>query len=142
YQCLYLRYRSLENWQEYQDILRCNPKFYGEPRYDCVVINTERVSFARIYALFSCETPSKTRHDIALIRKFQTSSWKPKTVWDGCRILEEKIFDFVFIKYLIRGCHMVPAFEKSGKIFYLNDLVDGDAFLRFFLDDRLSQTAV
>ncbi|KIJ43728.1 hypothetical protein M422DRAFT_169582, partial [Sphaerobolus stellatus SS14] len=142
YQCLYLRYRSLENWQEYQDILRCNPKFYGEPRYDCVVINTERVSFARIYALFSCETPSKTRHDIALIRKFQTSSWKPKTVWDGCRILEEKFFDFVFIKYLIRGCHMVPAFEKSGKIFYLNDLVDGDAFLRFFLDDRLSQTAV
>ncbi|KIJ28337.1 hypothetical protein M422DRAFT_270406 [Sphaerobolus stellatus SS14] len=142
YQCLYLRYRSLENWQEYQDILRCNLKFYGEPRYDCVVINTERVSFARIYALFSCETPSKTRHDIALIRKFQTSSWKAKTVWDGCRILEEKQFDFVFIKYLIRGCHMVPAFEKSGKIFYLNDLVDGDAFLRFFLDDRLSQTAV
>ncbi|KIJ29756.1 hypothetical protein M422DRAFT_188008, partial [Sphaerobolus stellatus SS14] len=27
YQCLYLRYRSLENWQEKQDILRCNAEF-------------------------------------------------------------------------------------------------------------------
>ncbi|KIJ46186.1 hypothetical protein M422DRAFT_165419, partial [Sphaerobolus stellatus SS14] len=64
----------LENWQEYQDILQCNPKFYDEPRYDCVVTNTEHVSFVHIYALFSCETSSKTRHDIALIRKFQTCS--------------------------------------------------------------------
>jgi len=28
YQCLYLRYRSLEDWVEKQDILRCNPKIY------------------------------------------------------------------------------------------------------------------
>ncbi|KIJ31220.1 hypothetical protein M422DRAFT_267173 [Sphaerobolus stellatus SS14] len=142
YQCIYLHYRSFENWQEHRDILRCNPNFYDKPRYDCVVINTKPISFARIYGLFSCETPSKTRHDIALIGKFQTSSWKPKTRWDGCRIFEEKHSDFVFIKYLIRGCHMVPTFEKSGKVYYLNDLVDGDAFLRFFLADRLSQTEV
>ncbi|KIJ33594.1 hypothetical protein M422DRAFT_264356 [Sphaerobolus stellatus SS14] len=81
YQCIHIRYRSLENWQENQDILRCNPKFYGECRYDCVVINTEPISFGHIYGLFTCETPSKTRHDIALIGKFEATKWKPKTRW-------------------------------------------------------------
>ncbi|KIJ53054.1 hypothetical protein M422DRAFT_243026 [Sphaerobolus stellatus SS14] len=47
---------------------------------------------------------------------------------NGCRILEKKI-ESVFIKYLIRGCHTVPAFEKLGKTYYLDDLVDEKAFL-------------
>ncbi|KIJ48583.1 hypothetical protein M422DRAFT_162395 [Sphaerobolus stellatus SS14] len=140
YQCIYLRYRSLENWEEKQDILRCNPDFYNKPRHDCIVINTDPISFGRIYALFSCQSPSKTRHDIALIGKFQATKWKPKTRWDGCKVFEEKGYDFVLIKYFIRGCHMVPAFENSGKVYYLNDLVDGDAFLLFFLEERLSQS--
>ncbi|KIJ35457.1 hypothetical protein M422DRAFT_180706 [Sphaerobolus stellatus SS14] len=140
YQCIYLHYRSLENWQEIRDILRCNPNFYSNPRYDCVIINTQPISFARLYALFSCQGPSKIKHYIALIGKFRATKWKPKTVWDGCRVFEEKEYDFVLLKYLIRGCHMIPAFEKSGKMFYLNDLVDGDAFIRFFLGERLSQS--
>ncbi|KIJ49008.1 hypothetical protein M422DRAFT_246784, partial [Sphaerobolus stellatus SS14] len=32
YQCLYLRYRSIEDWQEKQDVLRCNQDFHGQPR--------------------------------------------------------------------------------------------------------------
>ncbi|KIJ31648.1 hypothetical protein M422DRAFT_266678 [Sphaerobolus stellatus SS14] len=59
YQCLYLRYRSLENWQEKQDILRCNAEFHGQPRYDCVLINTNPVTYGRIRALFSCFGPGK-----------------------------------------------------------------------------------
>ncbi|KIJ35550.1 hypothetical protein M422DRAFT_180561, partial [Sphaerobolus stellatus SS14] len=101
-----------ENWQEYQHILRYNPKFYDKPRYDCVVINTDHVSFAYIYAL-------------------QAGSWKPKVVWDNCRISEKKSFNFVSINYLIQGCHTLPVFEKSGKIYYMSDLADGDAFCDF-----------
>ncbi|KIJ31105.1 hypothetical protein M422DRAFT_267313 [Sphaerobolus stellatus SS14] len=52
YQCLYLNYRSLEDWREKRDILRCNPNFYGEPRFDCVVINTAPISFGRLQAIF------------------------------------------------------------------------------------------
>lgn len=142
YQCLHLTYRSLENWQDYQDILRCNPEFHGRPRYDCVVVNTNPNSFARLQALFSVQTTSKNRHDIALIRYFGPSPWKPKTKWDGCQTFEQKDYDFAFIKYFVRGCHMIPAFEKTGKVFYLNDLIDSDAFLRFYLEERLSQTEV
>ncbi|KIJ56113.1 hypothetical protein M422DRAFT_150851, partial [Sphaerobolus stellatus SS14] len=122
----------LENWEDRQDILRCNPKFFGHPRYDFAIINTNPFSFGRIYALFSCQSRSKIRYDIALIRQLRPSSWKPKTKWEGCKVFEEKEYDFFFVKYLIRGCHMIPTFEKSRKVFYLNDLIDGDAFLRFF----------
>ncbi|KIJ30269.1 hypothetical protein M422DRAFT_268237 [Sphaerobolus stellatus SS14] len=54
YQFLYLRYRSIEDWQEKEDIFRCNPDFHRQPRYDCVLLNTNPVTFGRILALFSC----------------------------------------------------------------------------------------
>ncbi|KIJ28811.1 hypothetical protein M422DRAFT_269862 [Sphaerobolus stellatus SS14] len=142
YQCLYLRYRSIEDWQEKQDVLRCNQDFHGQPRYDCILINTNPVTFGRIIALFSCHGPGKIRHDIAFIRILRPSSRKPKTKWEGCKVFEEKEFDFFLMKYLIRGCHFVPTFDGSDKRYYLNDLVDGDAFLRFFLEERLSQSRI
>ncbi|KIJ32951.1 hypothetical protein M422DRAFT_183772, partial [Sphaerobolus stellatus SS14] len=142
YQCLYLRYRSIEDWQEEQDVLRCNQEFHGQPRYDCVLINTNPVTFRRIIVLFSCNGPGKTRHDITFIWILRPSSWKPKTKWEGCKVFEEKEFDFFLMKYLIRGCHFAPTFDGSNKRYYLNDLVDGDAFLRFFLEERLSQSRI
>ncbi|KIJ52403.1 hypothetical protein M422DRAFT_156634, partial [Sphaerobolus stellatus SS14] len=140
YQCLYLRYRSTEDWQEKKDILRCNPDFYGQPRYDCVLINTNPVTFGKILALFSYYGRAKVRHDIAFIRLLRPCSWKPKTKWDGCTVYEEKECDFFLLKYLIRGCHFIPTFNETNKRYYLNDLVDGDAFLRFFLQEWLSQS--
>ncbi|KIJ36826.1 hypothetical protein M422DRAFT_178859, partial [Sphaerobolus stellatus SS14] len=142
HQCLYLRYRSIEDWQEKQDILRCNPDFHGKPRYDCVLINTNPVTFGRIIALFSCCKPGKIQHDIALIRILQPAAWKPKTKWDGCKVFEEKESEFFLIKYFTRGCHFIPTFDGSDKRYYLNDLVDGDAFLRFFLQEQLSQSRI
>ena len=142
YQCLYLRYRSQENWQEQQDILRCNPDFHGHPWYDCVLINTNPLSFGRIQALFSCFGPGNIRHDIALIQTLRPSAWRPRTKWEGCQIFEEKEFDFFLIKYLIRGCHFIPIVDGSTRRYCLNDLVDGDACIRFFLEERLSQSQI
>ena len=139
YQCLYLRYRSHENWQEQQDILRCNPEFHGHPRYDRVLINTNPLSFGRIHALFSCFGTGNIRHDIALIRALRPSSWKPRTKWEGCQIFEKE-FDFFLIKYLIHGFHFIPIIDGLSRRYCLNDLVNGDAFIRFFLEERLSQS--
>ncbi|KAF8574636.1 hypothetical protein K439DRAFT_1548472, partial [Ramaria rubella] len=52
--------------------------------------------------------------------------------WEGCTVVEEKDYRFVMLKYLLCGCHMIPTFEKKVGRYYLNDLVDGDAFLCFF----------
>ncbi|KAF8582945.1 hypothetical protein K439DRAFT_1349884, partial [Ramaria rubella] len=132
YQCIYLNYRSLEDWTVKQDILRCNLCFYGRERYDCVVINTEPMTSGRLQYVFSCEDSSGKRSDLALIRILHPSAWIPATKWEGCTVVEEKNYRFVMLKYLLRGCHMIPTFEKKVGRYYLNDLVDGDAFLRFF----------
>jgi hypothetical protein len=34
---------------------------------------------------------------------------------------------------------MIPGFDKPGK-FFLNDLVDGDALIRFYLEEKLRST--
>ncbi|KIJ38049.1 hypothetical protein M422DRAFT_177113, partial [Sphaerobolus stellatus SS14] len=134
YQCLYLTYMSLEDRREKTDILRCNPNFHNRPRYDCVVINTSPITFAHLEFIFTCEDMSKRRCDIALVRNLEYSKWRLRTKWEGCTVLEEKSYTFVFLKYLIRGCHLIPTFKKDEGKCYLNDLVDSDAFVRFFLN--------
>ncbi|KIJ38584.1 hypothetical protein M422DRAFT_176350 [Sphaerobolus stellatus SS14] len=134
YQCLYLTYMSVEDWREKTDILRCNPSFHNSPRYDCVVINTNPVTFGRLEYVFSCKDAEGQKCDLALVRKFEDSCWRPKTKWEGCRVLREKEYGFVLLKYLIRGCHLIPTLDKDKSTYYVNDLVDNDAFIRFFLD--------
>jgi len=49
----------------------------------------------------------------------------------GCPGLEEANEpQFVMLKYLIHGAHLIPIFcTKEGR-FFLNDLVDADMFLQ------------
>ncbi|KIJ24430.1 hypothetical protein M422DRAFT_274777 [Sphaerobolus stellatus SS14] len=136
YQCLYLTYMSLEDWREKRDILRCNPSFYDRPRYDCVVVNMNPVTFARLEFIFTCQDTSKRQYDIALVHMLEASKWRPNTKWEGCRVLEEKgLYQFILLKYLIRGCHLIPATDKGTGKYYLNDLVDSDAFVWFLLSN-------
>ena len=86
---------------------------------------------ARLHALFRCTLPSGGNHDIAVARMFKSSRWKPRTEIEGCPVLEEaKGLQFVMIKYLIRGAHMIPIFDTKTDKFLLDDLIDGDMFIR------------
>jgi hypothetical protein len=86
---------------------------------------------ARLQALLRCILPSGDLHDIAVVRLFKSSSWKPNTEIDGCAVLKEaKDLQFVMVKYLIRGAHMIPIFDIKTDQFILNDLIDPDMFLR------------
>ncbi|KIJ46748.1 hypothetical protein M422DRAFT_249917 [Sphaerobolus stellatus SS14] len=61
-------------------------------------------------------------------------SWRLQTKREGCRVLEQKRYSFALMKYLVRGCHLIPTFEKEEGRYYLNDFVVNDAFIRFFLE--------
>ena len=134
--CVYLTYQSLEDWTTGRDILRCNPSFHGESRYDCAIVNIEspHLICARLLGLFRCTLPSGLQHDVALVHMFDPTTWKPSTKWRGCQVHEESHqHSFVLLKYLVRGAHMIPVFDapKANKEkFYFNDLVDYDMFLR------------
>ncbi|KAJ7191815.1 hypothetical protein GGX14DRAFT_380770 [Mycena pura] len=127
--CLYVHYTSAEDYTDKVDILRCNPSFQStkEKRLDC-----DALDFARILYLFRCRLPSKHEVDVALVRLFKRAQWKPKTVWENCHILEDGRTTFMLPKYFIRGAHLINAFgsQKESTVFYLNDVVDSDWFLR------------
>lgn len=134
--CLYLTYQSMEDWTERCDILRCNPKFHGKPRFDFALVNTtapaKDLACAHLYDLFTCKSLSGKKYDIALVSMLKSSSWKPNTVWDGCCVYEEpKETRLMFMKYLIRGAYMWPVRDSTkDNLTYLADVVDYDMLLR------------
>lgn len=134
YKCVVLKYQSVEDWTEGTDIMRCNPKFHGRPRYDCVIIHDDApgLSVARLCDLFQCWLPSGKVIDLALVRRFSGSKWKPRTVWDGCRVLDEKSdSSLVQMDYLLRGALVCPVSERAREIsHYFIDSIDPDIFLR------------
>jgi hypothetical protein len=87
---------------------------------------------AHLYGLYHCRLFSNESCDLALVRMLHPSKWKPRTIWDGCRIYDEmKEPQFIMPQYLVRGAHMISVFEANtvGRV-YLNDLIDNDMFLR------------
>lgn len=136
YKYVALKYQSMEDWTEGTDIMRCNPKFHGSRRFDCVVIHDDapKASVARLCDLFRCwlPGPSKNTLDIALVHHFSPSKWKPRTVWNGCRVLnEEPDVALVQMGYLLRGALVCPVSERAREeAHYIIDSVDADIFLR------------
>jgi hypothetical protein len=132
---LYIEYQSLENWTEAEDILRCNPSFHDEPRYDCAIINvtdSRHLVCAQLQSLLRCILPSGNSYDVAAIHSLNPNSWRPTTNWDGCGVYKmSDVISFVFLKYLVRGAHFIPVSDSiKDSLHYLNDTVDSDMFLR------------
>ncbi|KAK6997224.1 hypothetical protein R3P38DRAFT_2798741 [Favolaschia claudopus] len=93
YKCMYIDFTSLEDVTGKCDVLRCNPDFQvnHEERFDFVNFNMDQnsLSFARVLYLFRCVLPSHREEDIALVRSLKASRWKPNTLWENCRLLDD-----------------------------------------------------
>ncbi|KII93190.1 hypothetical protein PLICRDRAFT_121618 [Plicaturopsis crispa FD-325 SS-3] len=134
YKCVYIHYQSLEDWTAARDILRCSADFHGRSRRDCFIVNMDspRLTCARLLGMYRCTLPSGDFQDVAFVRMFRPNSWRPNTLWDGCYVSDEEAEPtFVMMQYMVRGAHMIPAFDSpSDRRFYLDDLADPDMFLR------------
>ncbi|KAF8584594.1 hypothetical protein K439DRAFT_1646883 [Ramaria rubella] len=108
FKCIYIHYQSLEDWSTLRDIARCSPLFNGQPRHDCVIINTALVSYAHLCFVFRCFLDSGPE-DI-VIHRLTASKWSPKTKWRNYQVFEEAEYDFVLLKYVVCACHMIPTF--------------------------------
>jgi hypothetical protein len=132
-----IRYQSTEDWREAIDHARCNPSFHGHQRLDWVAVNMNipgELSFGRLYALIECRFNRETCR-VALVCMSRPSNWKPNTVWDGCKVLEESFKKpgplFVDPGTFIRAAHLIPVMNVSRpNLYYLNDTIDLDWFLR------------
>ncbi|KAF8194006.1 hypothetical protein K438DRAFT_1542317, partial [Mycena galopus ATCC 62051] len=134
FKCVHISYQSLEDWRGARDILRCNPSFHHNVRYDqCVLFNMMDpcLHCARLRALLRCTLPSGRQTDVALVHMFESSRWKPRTRWAGCQIRDEvKECSFLSMEHLIRGALLAPVSVASNEpTHFLIDTMDADMFL-------------
>jgi hypothetical protein len=134
YRFLKVNYESIVDFRCATDYLRCNPEFYGKPRYDCIAINTANgYIFAQLIFMFSCEVDRK-KYPIALVQPFDAPipnrSRKDKDL-GLCRVRERPCAqsEFVLVSTIVRGALLAEDPENVGDWFVV-DLVDTDMFLR------------
>lgn len=131
---MYVEYQSEVDWRSARDILCCNPRFHGALRFDSVIYEAQDdpVAMGQLELLFRCQLPDGDCLDLAMIRPFRKSSWKPKTRTD-CPIRESTSAGnsmFIALTHVIRGVLLCPIFGGRPGVFYVIDCVDEDMYLR------------
>ncbi|KAJ7263308.1 hypothetical protein C8J57DRAFT_1070690 [Mycena rebaudengoi] len=131
---IYLDYQSMVDWRSARDILRCNPKFHGAPRFDSVIYETDDdpLAMGQLQLVFRCHLPNSTELDLAMIHPFRKTSWQPKTPTD-CPIREQSSAQssiFIALEHIVRGALLCPIFGAKQGIHFVIDCIDEDMYLR------------
>ncbi|KAJ7813814.1 hypothetical protein B0H14DRAFT_2852085 [Mycena olivaceomarginata] len=118
YQFLKVFLKSLENWLDDVDFLRCNPCFHGLARYDAALVKTTQGNiFVRLVYVFTFEIDGR-RHPFALVQALDVGI--PQ------RYTKDRVLS---LHSIIRGALLVPDFEVKGDHIVV-DLVDADMYFR------------
>ncbi|KAJ7742490.1 hypothetical protein DFH07DRAFT_750448 [Mycena maculata] len=134
YQYMKVFFRSLDNWADKTDYLRCSPSFHNLERYDAAIIKTTAGNvFVQLIYLFTCTIEEKV-HPFALVQALDVGtgqcSAKDKALgFFRIRERERKKAEFISVHSIIRGALLAPDFDTPGDYFVADD-VDTDMFLR------------
>jgi hypothetical protein len=131
----------MEDWRQCTDILRVNENFHGAPRFDAVLVNTSNSNLrhSRLELVFHLELPRKDPSnmkadilDLALLRTFKPGKWRPRTYFDGCRVVDEGDAQIISLDYIERGCMLVNTnlLTPGSHSYYVDDAIDADMLLR------------
>ncbi|KAG2114673.1 uncharacterized protein F5147DRAFT_743848 [Suillus discolor] len=117
---LQVNYESMVDWRMHQDLLQCSPKFYGSPRFDCVIIKTTGKPFiAHLVYLFGCSI-GNTHFPLAL--DVNLGLWHVHTK-------PQSSSEIILVWSIIRGAALAKDPETNGDYFVMHT-VDTDMFLR------------
>ncbi|KAI6140728.1 hypothetical protein BKA82DRAFT_4331818 [Pisolithus tinctorius] len=136
YRYLLVNYESTVTWNQCTDRLRCNPSFFGVPRYDCALIQyTEtETAFVRLICMFSCVIPDIGNMEFILAQPFTTRIGPAHTIDRDLRLKRVKTVPraasiFIPLCLIIRGAVLAPDTEHDDEFFVVEQL-DSDMFLR------------
>ncbi|KAF9464619.1 hypothetical protein BDZ94DRAFT_1353444 [Collybia nuda] len=144
YRYLKVKYTCTSDWKMKTDYLRCNPNFFGHPRYDYVLVSSAEPYFARLVCIFTC-TIGGQDYPIALIQPFSSKipglsqSQKAHDADLQLYQLHESFLkqcEFVSIHTFIRGAVLIHSDETTqdgheSRDYFLFDLLDSDMFCRW-----------
>jgi hypothetical protein len=129
-------YESKISWKTNVDYLRCSPKHFNCPRFDCILINAgDEVMFGQLIFIFTVSIED-TVYPITLIQPFRREY--------GVAAVKRKDHDlrfvrlrkqpptsteFIWTRSIIRGTSIFPAFDIDSDSLVF-DLVDPDMCVR------------
>jgi hypothetical protein len=126
-------YDCQETGSKCTDLFRATDSWQHEgPRYDCVLIQgwpKSSVFFARVLGLFSLSLHGQTCN-LAILRPFTQKHRNKVTGYIELEEISGERYEFCFVESIIRAVHILPPTSKNSR-FVVQDLVDGDAYLRF-----------
>ncbi|KDQ16697.1 hypothetical protein BOTBODRAFT_97965, partial [Botryobasidium botryosum FD-172 SS1] len=126
---LRVNFTSLDDWQPDRDVLRCNQTAYGTERADCVQVKTTLgVEYFRLQLMFTCIAFGR-EWEVAWVTPFSSVQAADISPIGMEQVKEEKKTQFILIENIIRGAYISPDFGQEG-LFFVNDLMDYDMFLR------------
>ena len=132
-----VQYESKVTWKTDTDYIRCSPKYYNHPRYDCVLLNTNNGPvFAQLVLVFVITVDGKD-YSVALVQAFE----QPQSVSESlCKKDQDLGFlrlqkrkehqmEFVWTQSIIRGAVILPAYDNRNHSIVF-DVLDADMTLR------------
>ncbi|KAJ3536941.1 hypothetical protein NM688_g6767 [Phlebia brevispora] len=132
-------YESLVTWKTAQDIVRCNPSFFSQPRYDCIIVHasgnvhddTAKFVFAQLIFIFIISVQG-TEYPLALVQLMQSSGTPRLMDQELClyrvRAQPRAKAAFIPVRSIKRGALMFQV-PNTADNFYVVDAVDSDMFL-------------
>ncbi|KAF8217280.1 hypothetical protein K438DRAFT_1954122 [Mycena galopus ATCC 62051] len=134
YQFLKVFFKSLDNWLDDADFLRCNPSFHNRERYDAALVKTTSGNiFVRLVYVFTCKLEEQV-HPFALMQALDVGigqrSAKDKAL--GLYRVgqkERRKCEFISVHSIICGALLAPDFAKKGD-YLVVDILDADMYFR------------
>lgn len=132
---LQVEYMSQVTWESTADLLRCNPRFHGQPRYDHIIFNDkDGHAFARLIYLFICEAGG-LKIPMALIQDTEKGVGGRRRIVDRdlgfhrVRMAPRNRSRFIPLRSVVRGALLVQDSQTPTE-YVVVDTIDTDMFLR------------
>lgn len=123
------------DWRQATDLLRCSPKFFGEERYDCVMIQLtgSKIIFGRLVFLFEWTGYGQT-YPLALIHPFDVDIGAFRNTdrhlgFYRVKVKPRKKSEVFSVHSIIRGAVAVRDSQRDDE-FIIMDTLDADMYLR------------
>ncbi|KAG1904191.1 uncharacterized protein F5891DRAFT_1126623 [Suillus fuscotomentosus] len=134
FQYLWVNYESMVDWHLKRDLLRCNPSFFGSPRYDCVMVKAQdQPFFVCLIFLFRCSI-GKIVLSFALIHPYDVAigHHHRQDIDLGLYRVRAKPHaspELISVESIIRGAVLASDPATAGDYFIV-DTINTDIFLR------------
>lgn len=126
-------------WRIATDYLRCHPDFHERARYDYVLVQHDQgITVAQMSGVFRVHVPDVDKtYTVVLVKPLRIVAQRSKEKELGLiRLIPTHNSQFIFADTIIRGAHVIPDWSEPlpQRSYILNDVVDGDMFLRLRID--------